>query len=217
VKAMAIAKTAVHPITQSSPLAAAPRIDVAATGSGQTEATRSDEPHMISTGDPAPVPAIDTAERKALTTAVSSSRHKRPAQPEPSRVKYQPASRPEMASKAEGDDPAPPPPPVFSPSTAAEIQKLRDQKARLETRAAAVRVNVQRLKSQREAAGEGLNQDVAAAYVRMNAYLGAEKSDLDDGDVAAARDHMEKAANEVNTLEVLFSSGAPAVKQIAEK
>jgi hypothetical protein len=28
---------------------------------------------------------------------------------------------------------------------------------------------------------------------------------------------MEKAANEVNTLEALFSSGVPAVKQIAEK
>ena len=217
VKARAIAKTAVHPIAQSSPLPAAPRIDVAATGSGQTEATRSDEPHMISTSDPAPVPAIDTAERKALTTAVSSSRHKRPAQPEPSRVKYQPASRPEMAPKAEGDDPAQPTTPILSPSTAAEIQRLRDQRVGLETRAAAVRVNVQRLKSQREAAGEGLSQDVAAAYVRMNAYLGAEKSDLDDGDGAAARDHMEKAANEVNTLEALFSSGVPAVKQIAEK
>jgi len=217
VKARAIAKTAVHPIAQSSPLPAAPRIDVGATGSGQTEATRSDEPHMISTSDPAPVPAIDTAQRKAFTTAVSSSRHKRPAQPEPSRVKYQPASRPEMAAKAEGDDPAQPTTPILSPSTAAEIQRLRDQRVGLETRAAAVRVNVQRLKSQREAGGEGLSQDVAAAYVRMNAYLGAEKSDLDDGDVAAARDHMEKAANEVNTLEALFSSGVPAVKQIAEK
>jgi eukaryotic-like serine/threonine-protein kinase len=217
VKNRTIAKAGAHPIAQSSPLPAAPRIDLAATGTAQAETTTSDEPHRISTSDRARVPAIATAQRKASETAVSASRHKRSAVPEPSRVKYQPASRPEMASKAEGDDPAPPPPPVFSPSTAAEIQKLRDQKARLETRAAAVRVNVQRLKSQREAAGEGLNQDVAAAYVRMNAYLGAEKSDLDDGDVAAARDHMEKAANEVNTLEVLFSSGAPAVKQIAEK
>jgi hypothetical protein len=132
-------------------------------------------------------------------------------------VKYQPVSRPELASKAEEDDLAPPAPPILSASTVAEIQQLRDQKVRLETRAAAVRANVQRLKSQREAAGEGLSQTVAAAYVRMNAYLGAEKSDLDDGDVAAARDHMEKAENEVNTLEVLFSSGGPAVQQIAEK
>jgi hypothetical protein len=121
-----------------------------------------------------------------------------------------------MAPKAEGDDPGQQPSPVSS-ATAAEIQKLRDEKLKLEARAAAVRVNVQRLKGQREAAGEGLTQDVAAAYVRMNAYLGAEKSDLDDGDVAAARDHMEKAANEVNTLEALFRSGIPAVKQIAEK
>jgi hypothetical protein len=94
---------------------------------------------------------------------------------------------------------------------------LRDQKAGLENRAAVVRAKVLRLKTEREAAGEGLSQDVAAAYVRMNAYLGAEKSDLDDGDVAAANEHMKQAAGEVSTLEALFSSGAPAVKRIAEK
>jgi serine/threonine protein kinase len=210
-----IAKMPVHPIAQSSPLSAAPHTDLDAAGSRQTEATTSDEPHA-STSAPAPVPAITTAQWKAFATAVSSSRHKRLAAPEPSKVKYQPATRPAMAPKAEGDEPTQPATPM-SPSTAAEIQKLRDQKLKLETRAAAVRVNVQRLKSQREAAGEGLSQDVASAYVRMNAYLGAEKSDLDDGDVTAARDHMEKAENEVNTLETLFSSGVPAVKQIAEK
>jgi hypothetical protein len=46
---------------------------------------------------------------------------------------------------------------------------------------------------------------VAGAYVRMNAYLGAEKTDLEDRDVAAARDHMEKAKSEVITLENLFN------------
>jgi serine/threonine protein kinase len=214
-KTSAIANTPVHPIAQWSPFSAAPRTDLDATTSRQTEATTSDE-RNASTSAPAPVLAIAAAQRKAFATAVSSSRHKRPAVPEPSKVKYQPASQTEMAPKAEGDEPAQPATPM-SPSTAAEIQKLRDQKLKIETRAAAVRVNVQRLKSQREAAGEGLSQDVASAYVRMNAYLGAEKSDLDDGDVTAARDHMEKAENEVNTLETLFNSGVPAVKQIAEK
>jgi eukaryotic-like serine/threonine-protein kinase len=215
VKTSAIAKTPVHLIAQSSPLSAVPNTDLAANGSGQTEATTSEEPHAT-TSAPAPIHAMAAAQRKAFTTAASSSRHKRPGVSALSQVKYQPASRPEMATKAEGDDPGQQPSPVSS-ATAAEIQKLRDEKLKLEARAAAVRVNVQRLKGQREAAGEGLTQDVAAAYVRMNAYLGAEKSDLDDGDVAAARDHMEKAANEVNTLEALFRSGIPAVKQIAEK
>jgi hypothetical protein len=64
---------------------------------------------------------------------------------------------------------------------------------------------VQRLKSQQEAGGNGLSQDVAGAYVRMNAYLSAEKTDLEDGDIAAARDHMDKAELEVNVLEKLFN------------
>jgi hypothetical protein len=61
------------------------------------------------------------------------------------------------------------------------------------------------LKSEQEAAGEGLNQEIANAYVRMNAYLSAEKADLEDGDVAAARDHVDKAKFEVGALEHLLN------------
>jgi hypothetical protein len=61
------------------------------------------------------------------------------------------------------------------------------------------------LKSEQEAAGAGLSQEVAGAYVRMNAYRSAEKSDLEDGDVAAARDHMEKTKYEVSSLESLLN------------
>jgi eukaryotic-like serine/threonine-protein kinase len=96
-------------------------------------------------------------------------------------------------------------PHVQTPAATAEVQALREEKAKLDARAAAVRVSVQRLKSEREAEGDGLNQEVAGAYVRMNAYLSAEKSDLEDGDVAAARDHMEKAAHEISVLEGMFT------------
>ena len=95
--------------------------------------------------------------------------------------------------------------PSLSASTLAELQEVRNQTAELDARAAAVRIIVKRLKSEQEAAGGGLNQDVAGAYVRMNAYLSAEKTDLEDGDVAAARDHMEKAKYEVISLENLFN------------
>jgi eukaryotic-like serine/threonine-protein kinase len=87
----------------------------------------------------------------------------------------------------------------------AEVQEVRTQMAELDARAGAVRISVQRLKSQQEAAGDGLSQDVAGAYVRMNTYLSAEKMDLKDGDVTAARDHMDKAKLEVNMLEKMFA------------
>jgi eukaryotic-like serine/threonine-protein kinase len=214
-KNRAIAKTTVHPITQSSPLPEAPRPDLAATVTRQSETLTPDDPSMASNSAPAAVPAIAPAHPRASTTAASSSQHRRSVEPAPLRAKYQPALLPE--SKAEGDDPAQRITPILSPSAAVEIQKLRDQKVKLEIRAAVVRINVQRVKSQREAAGEGLSQEVATAYVRMNAYLGAERSDLEDGDVTAARDHMDKAAIELNTLEVLFSSAVPTVKQVAAK
>jgi eukaryotic-like serine/threonine-protein kinase len=103
--------------------------------------------------------------------------------------------------------------PVQKPGTAAELQMLRAQKVELDTRAAAVRTSVQRLKTQREADGEGLAENVAGAYVRMNAYLSAERVDLDEGDVAAAREHMGEAAHEVNVLEGLFAGAITAAKR----
>jgi eukaryotic-like serine/threonine-protein kinase len=120
-----------------------------------------------------------------------------------------------VASKGEADSPEEritEPTPI--PAATAELNTARDQMVKLNTRAAAVRISVQRVKADREAAGDGLDQDMAAAYVRMNAYLNAEKSDLADGDLAAARDHMGKAASEVSALEGMFDN-APKIKQLA--
>jgi hypothetical protein len=75
----------------------------------------------------------------------------------------------------------------------------------LDAQAATLRTSVQRLKNQQEAAGNGLNQDVANAYVRMNAYLNAEKTDLEDGNAVAARDYLEKVKSEENTLGKLLN------------
>jgi eukaryotic-like serine/threonine-protein kinase len=107
-------------------------------------------------------------------------------------------------------------PAASAPAATTELKTARDEMAKLTTRAAAVRVNVLRVKAEREAAGDGLDQDMAAAYVRMNAYLSAERSDLTDGDLAAARDHMGKAASEVGALETMFG-GTPKADQLASR
>ena len=106
-------------------------------------------------------------------------------------------------------------PVALAPVATAELKTIHEQTARLDARAAAVRISVQRLKAQREAAGDGLDEKTAGAYVRMNAYLSAEKSDLDDGDAGAARDHMDKAAYEVTTLEGMFG-GTSRASQVAQ-
>jgi eukaryotic-like serine/threonine-protein kinase len=96
------------------------------------------------------------------------------------------------------------------------LKAIREQLAKLEARAATLRAGVKRVKAEREAAGDGLDQEMAAAYVRMNAYLSAEKADLEDADLASARDHIEKAASQMNVLEGLLS-GTPTGSQVASK
>jgi len=225
-RAGATAKTTVHSATQSPSLPPALQNTVAAPKSEQNatmvvpdelkavttplanpEVTRLTLPLKPATpadattnDDPDTAPAIAPASLQARATAGSSNLSARPAKLRLSRVAYQPASLPNIMPKTEEDTT-----PSFPAPKAAALQEARNRKAGLDARAAAVRISVQRLKGQQEAAGNGLSQDVAGAYVRMNAYLGAEKTDLEDGDIASARDHMDKAEYEVSVLEKLFN------------
>jgi eukaryotic-like serine/threonine-protein kinase len=191
-KTSARAKTISHSIVQSPAFPAVPQHGIAPINSPKNVAAAAVEP--TATLDKEAAPAMATTSSSAPAPAASSTQRGRPTGPKLTRVGYQlPNTAEESAA------------PSVPASTLAELQEVRNQKAELDVRAAAVRISVQRMKSEREAAGDGLSPDVAGAYVRMNAYLGAEKTDLDDRDVAAARDHMEKAKSEVNILENLFN------------
>ena len=199
-KAVARAKNIGHAATQSPSFPVAPHDGAAATSAGQNAAIASPVSIGIANNDLAATPAFASAPPLAPTTTVSINQHARPAGPKLSRVEYQPASLPDIMPNAEERAK-----PSLSSSTLAELQELRNQTAELDARTATARIRVQRLKSEQEAAGAGLSQEVAGAYVRMNAYRSAEKSDLEDGDVAAARDHMEKTKYEVSRLESLLN------------
>ena len=114
--------------------------------------------------------------------------------------------------KARSPEPEPAPEveskPIFNTATLAELEEIRQQRAALSARANAVSASVRRLRTAEAAAGDVLNDDVAGAYVDMNMNLSAEKADLEGGDVAAARGHLEKAANQVSLLEKLLSERA---------
>jgi hypothetical protein len=137
-------------------------------------------------------------------TVESSSRRGRTVAPKLSPVRYTSAAPAETEPAETDPKDAAVATPVKTAPASAELQQIHSQRVALDARAAAVRLSVERLKSQREAAGGGLDEDVAAAYVRMNTYLGAEKMDLQDGDVSSARDHIEKAGYEVSVLEKIF-------------
>jgi eukaryotic-like serine/threonine-protein kinase len=157
----------------------------------------------LSTSPPHPGVSLDP-HKSILPPAVSlaASPSPRSAEPKRARVDYKFASLRNEASPAEQDRSSAP---RAIGATAAELQQLRDQTKILDAQAATLRTSVQRLKNQQEAAGDGLNQDVANAYVRMNAYLNAEKTDLEDGNAAAARDYLEKVKSEENTLGKLLN------------
>jgi eukaryotic-like serine/threonine-protein kinase len=200
-RTVATAKTIGHATTQSSSFPVALHAGVAGTNTGHSAPIPLPAPPEIPNDDSAPAPAIASAPPQARATAGSSSQRVRPVAPKLARVEYQPSSLPNTMAEGEERQAKP----SLSASTLAELQEVRNQTAELDARAAAARIIVKRLKSEQEAAGAGLNQEVAGAYVRMNAYLSAEKTDLEDGDVAAARDHMEKAKHEVNSLESLVN------------
>jgi eukaryotic-like serine/threonine-protein kinase len=150
---------------------------------------------------PSDIPkGVQSAPAPAVPLAHTSSPRRRVAEPRLAKFEYKAASIPEGISARKEEAKAPPVPAANS----AELERLRSQESALNARASTVRLSVLHLKSQQEAAGDGLGQDVAGAYVRMNAYLSAGKEDLDDGDAAAARDHIAKAETEVDLLEKLF-------------
>jgi eukaryotic-like serine/threonine-protein kinase len=191
--AVSAAETVGYSTTQSPSLPIAPQDGVAGTTSQENANATPDN-------DKAAAPAVVSAPPQARSTAGSLSQRGRPAGPKVSRVNYQPASLPEVMPNVEEDTT-----PSVPASPVTELQRVRKQKAELDARAGAISISMQRLKTQKEADGEGLSQFAAGAYARMNAYLGAEKMDLEDGDVASARDHMNKAESEANVLENLFS------------
>jgi serine/threonine-protein kinase len=96
-------------------------------------------------------------------------------------------------------------PAVDSPAkagpTAEEVDQAREQKTALDARASAVAASVEGLKRQQEAEGVGLRRDMASAYARMNAYLGQANSELESGNITAARNHMDMADKEISILE----------------
>jgi hypothetical protein len=75
---------------------------------------------------------------------------------------------------------------------------------KLNARADAVRASLNNLRTQHEANGLGLRQDIAAAANRMDNYLGAAQEALTNDKLDQAHKNLERAEREINALEVFF-------------
>ncbi len=93
---------------------------------------------------------------------------------------------------------APAPPPGPSPE---EVRHARDRFMDLDARSQTVSSELDSLRRQQQAQGYDLRGDMAAAWNRMNNDLREADSAINDHDLDAARDYMDKANEELRKLE----------------
>ncbi len=155
----------------------------------------------------APPPAADATSPASVAPGSSPQISVPPSTGKSARPKVEvtaKAPRPDYHPAAQAVVPAQPDspkPPASTGPSAEEVAQVHEQMTGLDARASAVSGSVENLKRQQEAEGLGLRRDMAAAYARMNSYLRAANDELNRGDIAAARDHMDKADKEISTLE----------------
>ncbi|HWE87560.1 MAG TPA: serine/threonine-protein kinase [Terracidiphilus sp.] len=82
-----------------------------------------------------------------------------------------------------------------------EIRQAQDRFSDLDARAQAVGGNVQQLRRQQQAQGMDLRTDIVAALARMDNDMRDADRALRQNDVATAKDYMDRAGHELDTLE----------------
>jgi serine/threonine-protein kinase len=96
---------------------------------------------------------------------------------------------------------APPSRPAIDPAKQAELIKIREDLAMLQTRANTARSSVQRIERQQAASGLGLRGDIQTAVSMMGTYLEGAVAALNAGDPASAHGFMDKAEHQIETVE----------------
>ena len=148
------------------------------------------------------IPAGNTLQAPPKPGGGTPARTRSEGTPNPPRPPYQGGGQAVSGNQTESASQAP----TSSGPTPEEVDQAREQKTALDARAGAVSASVEGLKRQQEADGLGLRQDMAAAYARMNSDLRSASAELDSGNLAAARNHMDKADKEISTLEGFFGN-----------
>jgi serine/threonine-protein kinase len=89
----------------------------------------------------------------------------------------------------------PPPGPSYQ-----EIAQARERMIQLGGQADAARDGLQQIRNQQQAQGLDLRGDILASMNRMNAYLSEANNALNQNDLQAANDNMDRAEKEIGTL-----------------
>jgi serine/threonine-protein kinase len=156
-----------------------------------------------------PVAAPETGGRTGHTTAqtptvAASTPQVQPSQatgqlPTPQPIQQQPVQQPPAQQAAPSAAPAP-----TGPSRA-ELQAARENYVQLDARAGGIRQSLDSLKRSQAANGLNLSSRFSQPESLMDSYLRGASDAIRAGDIASAKDFMEKAETQVTILEKLLN------------
>jgi serine/threonine-protein kinase len=137
--------------------------------------------------------ALRPAVKKAQHSAVSVSRSAGTI-PAPVATSASP-TRPTPAASISSAPAAP-----AGPSSQ-EVRQAHERMINLDARASAASSGVQHIRSQQQAQGLEMRGDILASMNRLNSFMNEADRALQQNDVAAANEYMERADTEISTLE----------------
>jgi eukaryotic-like serine/threonine-protein kinase len=125
-------------------------------------------------------------------TPADTSPSAQPAAP----ARHQPSpSAPVMKPAVQTEPPGP---------TKQEINQARERMIQLDAEAESVRAGVQQIRGQQQAQGLDIRGDVLSSLTRMNSYLNEANGALNQNDVQAAQDDMDRAEKEISNLKTFL-------------
>jgi len=158
----------------------------------------------VQAAKPAPVTALPSKqtreERRAPETSPAqppTTAAEPPRLPVPTPVEARPAAAPQSPAQSQQQAPASP--------TPAQLQEAREQWTMLNSRATGIRVTLDSMQRSQAARGLNMNSRFQQPAHLMDAYMEGANSALNAGDVPAAKDFMQKAERQIETLENLLN------------
>jgi serine/threonine-protein kinase len=168
-----------------------PPANTPAAGTPDTPPAAQPGPAGMPTPTPAPTPAVTAKPGPAVAFAHKTETEPNP-EPQP-RVNPEPQVAPPVQTEPVRTEPIGAPP--------QEMRRARDRFMDMDARAETVRSGVEQMRHQQQAQGYDMRGDMVGALNRMNNNLREADRALNEHDVAAARDYMDRANQDMQKLE----------------
>lgn len=148
-----------------------------------------------------PTTPAPPADSNPLTSAAPEETH---PDANPSSSPSVPARRSQPSASAPVKMPAVQAESATQGPTKQEIGQAHERMIQLDAEAESIRAGIQQIRSQQQAQGLDMRGDVLASLNRMNSYLNEANRALNQNDVQAAQDEMDRAEKEITNLKTFL-------------